>query len=79
MAIAFFEERSLSKKFNGEYEQYAVKVPFIFPVRCPKKIPEYLFTLLILALIYMILLLLPYDLIRSFSRFVPDTPLTWNF
>jgi protein-S-isoprenylcysteine O-methyltransferase Ste14 len=66
-AIAFFEERSLSKKFSGEYEQYRLEVPFIFPVRCPRKVPELFFTLLIFALICTILLLLPYDLIRSYS------------
>ncbi len=76
MTIAFFEERSLSKKFAGQYEQYAQKVPFIFPVRCPKKVPEYVFTLLILVLICMILLLLPYELIRIYSSRLPNSPFT---
>ena len=79
MTIAYFEERSLSKKFGGEYEQYRLKVPFIFPVRCPRKIPEIVFTLLILALICMILWYLPYDLIRSYSVLIPDSPLSWGF
>jgi protein-S-isoprenylcysteine O-methyltransferase Ste14 len=70
-AIAFFEERSLSKKFSGEYEQYRLKVPFIFPVRCPRKVPELLFTLLIFAIICTILVLLPYDMIRSYSWKLP--------
>lgn len=71
--IAFFEERSLSKKFNEEYEQYRLEVPFIFPVRCPRKVPDLLFTLLILALICTILVLLPYDMIRSYSyKVIPD-------
>jgi protein-S-isoprenylcysteine O-methyltransferase Ste14 len=77
-AIAFFEERSLSKKLSGEYERYALKVPFIFPVRSPRKIPELLFTLLIFALICTILLALPYDLIRSYStKLIPTSPLTY--
>ena len=72
VTIAFFEERSLSKKFGGEYEQYRLKVPFIFPVRCPRKIPEYLFTLLIFALVCVVLLYLPYDLILYYTdRFIP--------
>ena len=78
MTIAFFEERSLSKKFGGEYEQYALKVPFIFPVRCPRKVPEYLFTLLIFVLVCVILLFLPYDLIRAYSiKLIPTSPLSW--
>jgi protein-S-isoprenylcysteine O-methyltransferase Ste14 len=80
IAIAFFEERSLSKRFDGENKQYWLKVPFIFPVRCPRKIPEIVFTLLILFMICVILLYLPYDLIRSYSfKFIPTSPLTWSF
>jgi protein-S-isoprenylcysteine O-methyltransferase Ste14 len=77
MTIAFFEERSLSKKFGGEYEQYRLKVPFIFPVRCPRKIPEIVFALIILLLICVMLLYLPYDLIRSYSeKLIPTSPFT---
>ena len=80
VTIAFFEERSLSKKFGGEYEQYRLKVPFIFPVKCPRKVPEYLFTLLIFALVCAVLLYLPYDLIRYYSqRLIPDSPISWGF
>lgn len=76
MTIAFFEERSLSKKFGDQYKQYAQKVPFIFPVRCPRKVPDYVFTLLILVLICMILFLLPYELIRIYSSRLPNSPFT---
>ncbi len=63
MAIASFEERRLSKKFK-EYSQYAQNVPFIFPVKNPKVLSELYFTLLFFVCICIILLLMPYNLIR---------------
>lgn len=64
VAIAQYEEGHLSKNFGQEYHKYKRKVPFLFPVKCPPRIPETLFTILIAALICCFLLFFPYNLIR---------------
>ena len=53
MAIAYillacYEEWYLLKKHKKEYQEYKLKVPFIFPIPCPHKIPQTLFTIVIL-------------------------------
>jgi steroid 5-alpha reductase family enzyme len=77
IAIAYYEERALTKKFSEEYKEYKRKVPFLFPIKSPKKIPELLFTLIIVIIICVILWLLPYDLIRIYSHTLYDTPWFW--
>jgi protein-S-isoprenylcysteine O-methyltransferase Ste14 len=68
IAIARYEEWRLTKKYSGEYKEYKQTVPFLFPIKTPKKIPETLFTILIVIVICIILLSLPYQLIASYSR-----------
>jgi len=64
IAIARYEEWCLSKKIGEEYRQYKRKVPFLFTVKCPSRIPETLFTIFIAVLLSVVLRFFPYDLIR---------------
>jgi len=75
IAIAYFEERSLAKKFSEEYKAYKQKTPFLFPIKSPKKMPELLFTIVIIIIFCIILWLLPYDLIRVYSSKLYTAPL----
>lgn len=66
ITIAWYEERQLSKKFSG-YKDYKQQVPFLFPIKSPKKIPEILLTVLLVAVIcVVVVLLLPYEQYYSF-------------
>jgi protein-S-isoprenylcysteine O-methyltransferase Ste14 len=67
IALARYEEWRLTKKFGDGYRQYKQKVPFLFPIKNPSRIPETLFTVFIAILIFVVLLFLPYDLIRIYS------------
>ena len=64
IGIARYEETHLLKRFGESFRQYKRDVPFMFPIKCPSRIPETLFTILIAALICCFLLFFPYDLIR---------------
>jgi len=64
ISIAKYEETHLLKRFGESFHQYQRDVPFIFPIKCPSRIPETLFTILITALICCFLLFFPYNLIR---------------
>jgi protein-S-isoprenylcysteine O-methyltransferase Ste14 len=73
IAIARFEEWQLSKKYPAEFEGYKQKVPFLFPIKSPKKIRELLFTLLIVILVCFVLLVLPYNSIAVYcGKVIPD-------
>lgn len=50
IALAFYEEKRLLQENKNEFERYKREVPFIFPVPCPRGIPEPVFSF-ILALI----------------------------
>lgn len=67
IALARYEEWRLAKKFGDCYRQYKQKVPFLFPIKSPSRIPETLFTIFMAILIFVVLLFLPYDLIRIYS------------
>ncbi len=72
IAIAAYEERGLAKRF-GEYEEYKKKVPLLLPIKKPKRIPEILFTIILIGAICMVIFLLPYELMRVFSlRYIPQ-------
>jgi len=64
IGIARYEETHLLKRFGESFRQYKRDVPFIFPVKCPSKIPETLFTILIATIISLVFLVFPFDLIR---------------
>jgi protein-S-isoprenylcysteine O-methyltransferase Ste14 len=64
ISIARYEETHLLKRFGENFRRYKRDVPFIFPIKCPSRIPETLFTILIAALICCFLLFFPYNLIR---------------
>ena len=64
ISIARYEEVHILKRFGESFRQYQRDVPFIFPIKCPSRIPETLFTILIAALICCFLLFFPYNLIR---------------
>jgi protein-S-isoprenylcysteine O-methyltransferase Ste14 len=64
IGLARYEETHLLKRFGESFRQYKRDVPFIFPIRCPSRIPEALFTILIATLICGALLFFPYGLIR---------------
>jgi protein-S-isoprenylcysteine O-methyltransferase Ste14 len=61
IALAKYEDWSLLKKFGDSYRQYQEKVPFLFPIKNPKRIPETVFTILIAVLIWVILLIFPFN------------------
>lgn len=61
IAIAKYEDWSLLKKFGESYRQYQQKVPFLFPIKNPKRIPETVFTIMIAILIWVILLVFPFN------------------
>jgi len=67
IALARYEEWRLLKKFGNNYDEYKQKVPFFLPIKSPSRIPETLFTAIIASLIFVVLLFLPYDLIRIYS------------
>jgi len=62
--LARYEESHLEKQHGEDFRQYRRVSPFMFPVRCPSKIPEALFTILIAVLISFAFLIFPFDLIR---------------
>jgi protein-S-isoprenylcysteine O-methyltransferase Ste14 len=64
IGIARYEETHLLKRFGESFRQYKRDVPFMFPIKCPSRIPETLFTILIAALICLVFLVFPFDLIR---------------
>jgi protein-S-isoprenylcysteine O-methyltransferase Ste14 len=64
IGIARYEETHLLKRFGENFRQYKRDIPFIFPIKCPSRIPETLFTVLIAALICCFLLVFPYNLIH---------------
>jgi protein-S-isoprenylcysteine O-methyltransferase Ste14 len=76
IAIARYEEWRLSKKYSNEHNEYKQTVPFLFPIKNPKRIPETLFTILIVTVICIILLSLPYPLIRVYSSMY--LPTIWS-
>lgn len=48
--LAWYEERHLLKEYEKEYQEYRQKVPFMFPIPYPAKIPQPLFTLVIVLI-----------------------------
>lgn len=46
-----YEERHLVKEYGAKYRRYRQKVPFVFPIPCPPKIPETLFTFFLIFVI----------------------------
>ena len=61
IALAKYEDWSLLKKFGDIYRQHQQKVPFLIPIKNPKRIPETVFTILIALLIWVILLTFPFN------------------
>lgn len=57
--LARYEERHLLKEHGARYQRYRQRVPFIFPTRCPPKIPETLFTLFLAFVIAFLCLAIP--------------------
>ena len=55
VVLAFLEERYLLKKHPQEYKEYKQKVPFLFPVPHPRKIPQPIFDLGIIILFSFVL------------------------
>jgi protein-S-isoprenylcysteine O-methyltransferase Ste14 len=66
IAFAAVEERSLSKKY-AEFRAYKERVPLLLPIKSPKRVPEVLFTVLLVVGVCVVVYLLPYGLIRAFS------------
>ena len=64
IAIAKFEEWRLVKKLGDRYRQYKRRVPFLFPIKSPQRLPEVLFSVLIAIVVWLILLFLPYNMLR---------------
>ncbi|MEM2111242.1 MAG: hypothetical protein QXX08_05115 [Candidatus Bathyarchaeia archaeon] len=57
--LAYYEEYSLSKEYGEEYQEYKQKVPLLFPVPSPARIPQPFFSLitaLIIALLFFMLI-----------------------
>lgn len=66
IAFAAIEERSLTKKY-AEFKQYKQNVPFLFPIKNPTRFPDAAFTVMLITGACILLLLLPYRLIKEFS------------
>ena len=64
VVLARYEESHLEKQHGEDFRQYKRDVPFMFPVKCPSKIPETLFTISIVVIISFVFLIFPFDLIR---------------
>jgi protein-S-isoprenylcysteine O-methyltransferase Ste14 len=64
IGIARYEETHLLKKFGESFSQYRRDVPFMFPIRSPRRIPETVFTVLIAVLVCFLFLVFPFNLIR---------------
>lgn len=62
IGLAKYEERHLKKKFPEQFYYYKNNAPFIFPIKCPSRMPETLFTLLIASIIALIFLTFPFHL-----------------
>jgi protein-S-isoprenylcysteine O-methyltransferase Ste14 len=62
--LARYEDSQLERQYGEDFRQYKRDVPFMFPVRCPSKIPETLFTMLIAFIVSFVFLIFPFDLIR---------------
>ncbi len=59
-AIAKYEDWKLQKEIGNDYGEYRQNVPFLFPIRSPKGIPETLFTILIAIIMWFVLLIFSY-------------------
>ena len=55
VVLGFLEEKYLLKKYPQEYKEYKEKVPFLFPVPHPRKIPQPIFDLGIIILFSFVL------------------------
>jgi len=64
VTLARYEESYLERRYGEKFRQYKQDVPFMFPVKCPRKIPETLFTILIAFIVSFVFLIFPFDLIR---------------
>ena len=64
VTLARYEELHLEKQYGENFRQYKRDVPFIFPVKCPSKIPETLFTILVAVVISFVFWIFPFGLIR---------------
>jgi protein-S-isoprenylcysteine O-methyltransferase Ste14 len=62
--LAKYEEKHLEKEFGEQFRKYKAAVPFMFPIKCPSKIPETMFTLSIAVIIVFIFLTFPFNLLR---------------
>jgi protein-S-isoprenylcysteine O-methyltransferase Ste14 len=56
-AIAKYEDWKLQKEVGNDYSEYRQNVPFLFPIKSPKRISETLFTILISIIIWLMLII----------------------
>lgn len=68
IGLVRYEEKHLKKKFPEEFRNYENAVPFMFPIKCPSKIPETLFTMLIAFIITLIFLTFPFTRSAYFDK-----------
>jgi protein-S-isoprenylcysteine O-methyltransferase Ste14 len=64
IGIARYEETHLLNRFGEGFSRYKRDVPLMFPIKCPSRISETVFTVMIAVLICCFLSLFLYDLIR---------------
>jgi len=62
--LAKYEEKHFEKEFAEQFRRYKATVSFMFPIKCPSKIPEIPFTLLIAVTIAFVFLTFPFNLLR---------------
>ena len=55
--LAELEERHLLKEYQETYLRYKRKTPFMFPIPCPPKLNEFLFSLALTVLLFIALYL----------------------
>ena len=51
--LAAYEERNLLREYEGKYLEYKQRTPFIFPIPCPSKINEFIFSIILAFLIFL--------------------------
>jgi len=62
--LARYEESHLEKRYGGKFRQYRQDVPFMFPLKCPRRIPETLLTISIAAIVSFVLSVFAFYLVH---------------
>jgi protein-S-isoprenylcysteine O-methyltransferase Ste14 len=67
ICIAKFEEWRLTRKLGDRFRKYKENVPFLFPLRVSKKVPDIVLTALIVVPLWAILMYFPFPHLPQFA------------